>query len=201
MKKNKFVFDLDDTITTQKILLVIAKHFGIEEKIAEIVSMTALGNIPFVESSIKKIFLLSKLPVSEIDALLKTIALYPRINEFIQSHKEDCVLVTENLNCWIKSLSAQIDCNTCCSEGLVENDKVKKIIRILKKENIVKMLQQDGFRVVFVGNRNDDMEAMRVADVSIASGLVCEPVPSVLSITDYLVYSEEALWRQLNQLS
>jgi choline kinase len=41
---------------------------------------------------------------------------------------------------------------------------------------------------------------MRDADISIACGLIHAPAKSVLSITDYSVYSEDALCRLLNQI-
>ena len=41
---------------------------------------------------------------------------------------------------------------------------------------------------------------MRLADVSIASGLTHMPANGVLSVADYLVLNEEGLCRQLNQL-
>jgi magnesium-transporting ATPase (P-type) len=54
--------------------------------------------------------------------------------------------------------------------------------------------------VVYIGDGNNDMEAMRIADVSIASGLTHYPASSVLSISNYAVFSEESLCRQLYQL-
>ena len=60
--------------------------------------------------------------------------------------------------------------------------------------------KKNGDKVVFIGDGNDDAEAMREADVSIASGVTHYPSKSVLSVADYLVFSEEALCRQLNQL-
>jgi len=55
--------------------------------------------------------------------------------------------------------------------------------------------------VVFIGDGNNDVEAMRVADVSIASALTHDPVPGVLSVADNLALDEAALCRQLRQLS
>ena len=47
---------------------------------------------------------------------------------------------------------------------------------------------------------NNDLEAMRQANISIACGLTHSPANSVLGITDYVIYEEGALCRQLNQL-
>ena len=60
--------------------------------------------------------------------------------------------------------------------------------------------KSEGEKVVFIGDGNNDVEAMRLADVSIASGLTHMPAKSVLSVADYVVFNEEGLCRQLNQL-
>ena len=59
----------------------------------------------------------------------------------------------------------------------------------------------EGEKVVFVGDGNNDMEAMRHADISIAAGLTHHPARSLYSITDYMVFNQSALCRLLNQLS
>ena len=83
---------------------------------------------------------------------------------------------------------------------MIENNKVTKLTKILRKETVVERFKQDGEKVVFIGDGNNDLEAMRSADISIASGLTHTPANSVLSVADYLVLNEEALCRQLNQL-
>ena len=51
-----------------------------------------------------------------------------------------------------------------------------------------------------MGDGNNDLEAMRHANFSIAVGLTHNPAKSLLSIVDYIFYNEKALCRQLNQL-
>ena len=82
----------------------------------------------------------------------------------------------------------------------IENNKVAKLTRILRKENLVEKYKSLNEKVVFIGDGNNDIEAMRAANISIASGLTHMPANGVLSIADYLVFNEEALCRQLNQL-
>ena len=57
-----------------------------------------------------------------------------------------------------------------------------------------------GQKVIFIGDGNNDVEAMRLADISIASGITHKPSPGVLSVADYAIFSEEALCRLLYQL-
>ena len=94
----------------------------------------------------------------------------------------------------------RIGCTYFASEALVKDNHIEKLISILRKEHIVKKFQEEGHRVVFIGDGNNDVEAMRQADVSIASSLTHEPTASVLSVADYWVLNEVSLCRQLNQL-
>lgn len=198
--KIKLIFDLDGTVTAEETLPLIAKHFKVEEEIEQLTQETVQGNIPFVESFIRRVFILGKLPVDEVADLLATTRLYPKLVEFIQSHKDICAIATGNLTCWSHKLLAKIGCEYYCSEAEVENNHVVKLTKILRKEQVVEQYQKDGYRVVFIGDGNNDLEAMRVADVAIAVGTTHFPSKSILPITNYLIFSEEALCRQLNQL-
>ena len=196
----KFIFDLDGTVTKQETLPLISKHFNIQEEIDELTRQTVQGHIPFVESFIRRVYILGKLPISEISDLLANVPLYTSIINFINEHSEDCIIATGNLNCWINKLAKNVGCRFYCSDGEIENDKVKKLTHILRKENLVERYKAEGAKVVFIGDGNNDVEAMRIADISIASGITHMPANSVLSITDYLVLNEESLCRLLNQL-
>jgi HAD superfamily phosphoserine phosphatase-like hydrolase len=201
MQKTKFIFDLDGTLTQLETLPLIAKHFGIEEKILNLTHETIKGNIPFVESFIRRTNILGECSANEIAALLDTIDLFEGVVEFIRANRDDCVIATGNLQQWIKKLADRIGCHYESSHGIFENDKLVKLTKILSKRSIVEAYQKEGFRVVFVGDGNNDAEAMRVADVAIASGLVHSPARSVVEVSDYAVYDERALLRLLEQIA
>jgi HAD superfamily phosphoserine phosphatase-like hydrolase len=196
----KFIFDLDGTITAQETLPLIAKRFNVQEEIETLTRETIQGNVPFIESFIKRVHILGKLPVSEIAELLEGVALHDRIFRFIQENREYCVIATGNVGCWVSRLVSRIGCPFFGSEGIVEDNKVLKLTKILKKEAVVEQFQQEGYKVVFVGDGNNDIEAMRLSDVAIAGGLTHYPAKSVLTVCDYLILNEKALCRQLNQL-
>ena len=196
----KFIFDLDGTITKEETLPVIAKHFSMEEEIEKLTRQTVMGHVPFVESFIRRVFLLGKLPIDEIDALLGGVELHEPIVKFIRKNRAHCAIATGNLSCWVAKLVARIGCEAYCSEGKIENNRVVELMNIIKKETVVEKYRAAGHRVVFIGDGHNDVEAMRAADIAIASGLTHEPAQSVLSVADCLVRNEAELCSRLNQL-
>lgn len=196
----KFLFDLDGTVTSQETLPIISEHFGCTDQIAELTAQTVAGNVPFIESFIRRVNILGHYSITETSELLSKVQLYSAVAEFIEKHKEDCVIVTGNLTCWCEKLFNKIGCQCYGSEAEVENDKVIKIKSILRKEQIVDQYKALGETVVFIGDGNNDLEAMRHANISIAAGLTHNPAQSLMSICDYVIYNENALVRQLRQL-
>jgi HAD superfamily phosphoserine phosphatase-like hydrolase len=201
MQMIKFLFDLDGTITLHETLPIIARHFGISAEIDILTRETVAGNVPFVESFIKRINILGKLPVDEVSKLLSVVPLCAKIVDFIHAHKENCVIITGNLGCWVDRLVERIGCTCHNSEGIVENNAVVKLTHILKKESVVDLYHAQGYKVVVIGDGNNDMEAMRRADISIAAGIIHCPAHSVLATANYAVFSEYALCRQLEQIT
>lgn len=196
----KFLFDLDGTVTSQETLPVIAKHFNCQEEISELTKRTVAGNVPFVESFIRRVNILGHYSVKETNDLLANVPLYPEIAKFITEHKSDCIIVTGNLTCWCEGLFKKIGCQCYGSEAECEGDKVVKLKTILRKEAIVDQYKALGETVVFIGDGNNDLEAIRHANISIAVGLTHSPAQSLLSVCDYVVFDEKALCRQMRQL-
>jgi HAD superfamily phosphoserine phosphatase-like hydrolase len=196
----KFIFDLDGTITSKETLPIISKYFNVDTEIDKLTNDTVKGNVPFMESFIRRVHILGKLPVSEINNLLVEVPLSQGVLEFIQKNRKDCVIATGNFSGWIEKLAHRIGCEYFASDGIVKDDKIVKLTNILKKENIVKEFKAQGEEVVFIGDGNNDVEAMRESNISIACGLVHFPAKSVLCVADYAVFDENALCRLLNQI-
>ena len=196
----KFIFDLDGTITKEETLPLIARHIKVEEEIEELTRATVAGEVPFVESFIQRVDILGKLPVSKIKQLLSQVEVYDDLVSFIQSNVDMCSIATGNLNCWIEELVKKIGCECFCSLGETVNDQVVRIVEILKKEDLVERYKAEGHSVVFVGDGNNDVEAMRMADVAIASGLTHSPAPAANAVADYVVFEEKELCMLLKQL-
>lgn len=198
--KTKFLFDLDGTVTCEETLPLIAKNFQVEKQILELTAQTVRGDIPFVDSFIQRVQILGRLPVSDIAKLLETVSLYEELAIFIRQNVSSCAIVTGNILDWCAKLAKRLECKCYGSEAIIENNSIKNLTKILKKEDIVKKYQAEGYKVVFIGDGNNDVEAMRIADVSIATGLTHYPSKSVLTVADYLVFQEKSLCRLLNQL-
>ena len=197
----RFVFDLDGTLTEFESLHLIAETFKIEGGIAELASEMIAGIVPFNESFINSVDLLVGIDPNQISKLLEQVPINEKLLSFILDHRQSAAIVTENLFEWIKPLSAKFKCDVHASESITTSQNMVKLTRILRKEDIVRRYQELGDRVVFIGDGNNDAEAMRIADVAIAFGQVHQPPISVMQIADYVVYDSGALVRLLNQIA
>ena len=81
----KFLFDLDGTVTSQETLPVISEYFGCTEQISELTVRTVAGNVPFIESFIRRVNILGQYSVKEISNLLTNVSLYSEIAKFIKN--------------------------------------------------------------------------------------------------------------------
>ena len=129
----KILFDLDGTVTSQETLPVIANHFKCQEEIADLTKRTVAGNVPFIESFIRRVNILGKYSVKETNDLLAQVPLYSELKKFIDEHRADCIIVTGNLTCWCESLFKKIGCQCYGSEAVMEGDHVVKLKSILRK--------------------------------------------------------------------
>jgi len=199
MEKYFFIFDLDGTLTTKETLPYIADKFNLKE-IEALTKKAIKGEVPYIENFIDRINILRRIEVSKIDGLLSKIDLFEKIVDFINTHSTICAIATTNLDVWIKSLTSNVKAKIYTSKAVIKNNKIEKLSYILKKEEIVRKYQEMGYKVVFIGNGHNDLEAMRIADISIATGLIHYPANSLLSIVDYLIFDENRLIYFLNQI-
>jgi HAD superfamily phosphoserine phosphatase-like hydrolase len=196
----KFLFDLDGTLTTAETLPRIAKAFGLEDAIDSLTQRTLRGDAPFVESFIERVDLLGRLDVDAVSLLLSSTPTDPHLASFIRDNLDNCAIVTGNFRGWIDRLADQFGCRLYASEGNIDLTGGVRLTRILSKQDIVSLYQDQGEQVVFIGDSHNDAEAMRLADISIACGTIHQPTASVLEAADYIIYDSKALVRLLGQI-
>ena len=109
--------------------------------------------------------------------LLDDIEINEKLVGFIKKNKERCYIFINNQNKWIESFIQKI--------GLEKN---------------VLYLKIPVLSFVAVGNRSDDAEMMKVAEVAIGYGAVREISPEVLSCASHAIYEEEKLIEFMKRL-
>src|SRR5690554_175911 len=100
--RTAFCFDLDGTLTKEEILPQIARKLGIYEEIDLLTNITMQGLITFDKSFKLRVKLLSSIPISEVKKIVDGIIIDENLQNFIQKHKENCFIVTGNLDVWVK---------------------------------------------------------------------------------------------------
>ena len=195
-----FLFDLDSTVTAEEILPTIAKKIDKEKEMKELTEKTMMGNINFRESFLSRVDILKDISVIEVAKMISKISVNKKIVEFINKNKSNCYIVTGNLDVWIIELMKKIgmENNFYCSSAIVENDKIKKVSKIISKEEIVKKFKNK--RIVSIGDGSNDRNMLKYSDVAIAFGGVRDVSPVLLEVADYAIYSEEKLCEFLNRL-
>ena len=195
----KFVFDLDGTLTKSETLPIIAAEFNLEKDLATLTDKTVQGEVPFLESFLQRVEILSEIDQSQISELLSEVGVNPNLLQFILENNSDCIIATGNYRGWVEQLCKKFKCEYRCSEGSVVDGKVK-LSKVFLKEDLVKELKKQGEFVVFIGDGNNDAEAMRLSDVSIACGIVHQPAASLMQLCDFVIYDDKALSKFLKQI-
>lgn len=199
MSKLIFLFDLDSTVTRQEILPTIAKKIGIYEKMCSLTDSTMRGEIPFKQSFLQRIELLSDIPVSEVRRMVAEIELNNKLVEFIKANKDRCYIVTGNLDVWIEDLVKEIglEKNVFCSKALVKDDFIQDVFSIVDKNAVIGQML---LPFVAVGDGNNDAEMIEGAQIGIGYGGVRDIAPSVLACATHAIYEEDKLVEFLERL-
>lgn len=199
MSKLIFLFDLDSTVTRQEILPTIAKKIGIYEKMCSLTDSTMRGEVPFKQSFLQRIELLSDIPVSEVRRMVAEIELNDKLVEFIKANKDRCYIVTGNLDVWIEDLVKEIglEKNVFCSKALVKDDFIQDVFSIVDKNAVIGQML---LPFVAVGDGNNDAEMIEGAQIGIGYGGVRDIAPSVLACATHAIYEEDKLVEFLERL-
>lgn len=199
--KIAFCFDLDGTLTSEEILPQIARHLQLYEEIDLLTNITMQGLISFDKSFKLRVKLLSLVPISEVKKIVSKIKFDQSLSDFVKANKNDCYIVTGNLDVWVRDfIQENYGCEFYSSIADYSNDQLNGITKIITKADAVKELRQKYDMIVAVGDGMNDCSMFEQADKSIAYGGVHQPVTSLIKFSDYVVYESSALVTLLNSL-
>ncbi len=199
MKKLAFCFDLDGTVTTEEILPLIAKEVKLYEEIKLITKITLNGLIPFENSFNLRVKLLSSVPISTVRNVVNKVKMDSNISEFIRTHREDCYIVTGNLDVWINDyIKQELGCKYFSSKADFDGDKLIGLNSILNKGSAIEELREEYEKIIVIGDSMNDCSMADKSDISIAYGGIHEPVSSLVLSVEYVIYNSKSLVRLLN---
>ena len=185
-----FLFDLDSTMTKKEILPEISVLIGREKEIRAVTESTMKGEIPFEESFLKRVKILSQISVKTVNKLVSEIPLNEEITRFIVENHDRCYVVTGNLDIWISGLMNKLGMmdHCLCSTARDDNDTVGKVLTIRNKYATAKSFKEP---LVIVGDGDNDSEMAAQATIAIGYGGVRPIAPSLLNVIDYAFYDED----------
>ena len=200
--KRAFCFDLDGTLTQEEILPEIARNVGIHEEIELLTKITMQGLMTFDKSMKLRVKLLSTVPISDVQKVVSRIRINQDLQKFIRENKENCFIVTGNLDVWVKDfIETNYGCRFFSSKANYKDDELLGIDSIIQKSNAIELLNDKYDSIVTVGDGMNDCSMFEAGDIGIAYGGVHPPVPTLIKLSDYVCYDGGALVNLLNALN
>lgn len=195
-----FLFDLDATITKIEILPEIAKQIDREEEMRALTERTMSGELPFQQSFLERVEILSGIPVSQVSRMVAEIPVHETLAEFIRENAQRCYVVTGNLDVWIDGLMKRLGVppeHVYCSHVTVADDKIVSVDSVIDKGSVISSFARP---FAAVGDGNNDAEMIGAADIGIGFGGVRTVAASVMQNAMYVVNTEEKLCQFLRRL-
>ena len=195
-----FAFDLDGTITKVETLPLLAKELGLADEMKLLTDLTLSGQISFEKSFQMRYLILKNIPLKRIQEIMESVELDEEISAFIREHKENCFIITGNLDCWIEPIIAKLGCKSFSSTSVLDERNIPVLDKILDKGSAIRELKNFSDKVIAIGESFNDVPMFEAADISIAYGGVHKPVSKIISIADYVIFNGGSLCNLLKTL-
>ena len=196
----KFAFDLDGTVTKVETLPLLAAELDLAEEMKLLTDLTLSGKIPFERSFRMRYLILRNIPLKRIQTIMDGVELDEDIAAFIRENKNQCAVVTGNLDCWIEPIVAKLGCESFSSTSELDEKNIPVLKKILDKGAAIRALKKFSDKVIAIGESSNDVPMFEEANFSIAYGGVHSPVSAAISVSDYVVFDGGALCRLLKML-
>ena len=193
----KFLFDFDGTVTQVELLPLIGKQVGLFTELENLTLRTMQGEIPFDQSFLYRVDLLSSIRLSDIQEIILQAPVFEILLDWIKFHRNDCAIVTGNLDLWIQPWLDLHNLKGFSSEGL-ELDNTYVVKKILRKETVLENYPNS--KTVMIGDGANDARIMELSSLGIATELSHKIAPILWEHADYVVKDENILCRILTQL-
>lgn len=193
----KFLFDFDGTVTQVELLPLIGKQVGLFTELENLTLRTMQGEIPFDQSFLHRVDLLSSIRLSDIQEIILQAPVFEILLDWIKFHRNDCAIVTGNLDLWIQPWLDLHNLKGFSSEGL-ELDNTYVVKKILRKETVLENYPNS--KTVMIGDGANDARIMELSSLGIATELSHKIAPILWEHADYVVKDENTLCRILTQL-
>lgn len=194
-----FLFDLDSTVTRKEILPEISASIGKLDEMRSLTEATMRGELPFKTSFLRRIDILKKVSVSEVNKLVSGIPLNLYIADFICKNRDRCFVVTGNLDIWISGLMKRMgmEDHVYCSKAVQKDDRISQVVSVVDKELMVKQFVQP---MVVIGDGDNDAGMARLSKIAIGYGGVRPIAPSLMQCIDYAFYDDKKCAEFLERL-
>jgi phosphoserine phosphatase len=183
----RFLFDLDGTITRQEILPEIARAVGLEREIAELTRITMAG-----------VDILSEVPISTVREIVSRVDVDPHIAAFLREHRDRCTIVTGNLDVWIADLVADLGVDCVSSTAVADGDRLIGLRHVLDKSRVA---ADYAGAICMVGDGYNDLGLIAASEYGVAYGGVHPPAPGLLAVATHAIYDPKRLCDLLSALS